>query len=295
MTTQLPPYCNINIDNSGEYYSEKQKKYIKDLSDNKKQKNLFFLGLGFNIFFFILFIGFGLVLYNSNKKIQNKNNQENEENEDIIQNISLWTPGVVISLVIGILCFISIFFTGYKSYLLNKDIEKPIINDNIRPCYSNITKQYVQPQQPQQSNQNTTNRSSPGVDLSLNSSVATGADLSSLNNTVSDQMMNSNTVFTGSGLDQLKGLEISFGNSQNTNNNNTNTQNLLSDTTGVGNLSLDTNQNFSKTANATSTSTGNQGPVTTTSNGAPIVTGNSNNTPSGSSTTATRLNTSSTA
>ncbi len=292
MTTQLPPYCNINIDNSGEYYSEKQKKYIKDLSDNKKQKNLFFLGLGFNIFFLILFIVFGLVLYNSNKKIQNQNNQENEDNEnnkDVIKIVSLWTPGVVISLVIGILCFISIFFTGYKSYLLNKDIEKPVINDNIRPCYSNITKQYVQP------NQITTNRNSPGVDISLNSIVATGADLSSLNTTMNDQMMNSNTIFTGTGLDQLKGLEISFGNTQNTNNSNTNTQNLLSDTTGVGNISLGNNQNFSNTANATSTSTDNQGPVTTTSNGAPISTGTSNNTPSGTSTTTTRLNTSTTA
>ena len=291
MSTQSIPYCNINTIN-GEFFSNKKEKYQKDVEDNKKQKNIFSLGFGLNIFFFILLIFIGFVLYNSNKKLQNQN-QNNEENKDITQFVSLWTPGVVISLIIGILCLISMFFTGYKTIKLNhvnEEIPIPAIDDIYRPCYSRTTKQYIQ------SNQNSTNSTSPGVDVSLNTIVTTGANLNSLNTRINDQTLNTNTTFTGTGLDQLKGLQINFGSSQNTNtnNSNTNTQNVVSDTTGVGNLSLDTNKTYSNTASGTASSTGNQGPVTVTSNGTPIVTGTSNQGPSSSSSTNTRLNSSST-
>jgi hypothetical protein len=293
MSTQSIPYCNINTIN-GEFFSNKKEKYQKDVEDNKKEKKIFSLGFGLNIFFFILLFFIGVVLYNSNKKLQNQN-QDNEENKDVTKFVSLWTPGVVISLIIGILCFISMFFTGYKTIKLNyvnEEIPMPAMDDISRPCYSRTIKQYIQPNQ----NTGNANITGPGVDVSLNTIVTTGANLNSLNTRINDQMLNANTTFTATGLDQLKGVEIIFGSSQNTNtnNNNTNTQNVVSDTTGVGNLSLDTNKTYSNTASGTASSTGNQGPVTVTSTGTPIVTGTSNQGPSTSSNTTTRLNTSST-
>ena len=241
MTTQNPPNCNIT-NTDGEFFSIKQDKYTTEISDNEKQKKIFYLGLGVNILFSIILFIVGFVLLKKNKTDMLTEQKSSEPLE------SPWTIGVIITLGVGLLCLLSIGFTGYKTYSLNTPVEKSVIDDTIRPCYSTSKKQIVQPGP----------TSSSGI-----KSTITG---SNLGKTITDQVLKGQTSVTQSGLDQFdsSNIEITTGASQNTSNAGSGSQLAAIDTTGTGSaFTFNQDQSSINNANAGSTSSGNQDKNTT--------------------------------
>ncbi len=238
MANPAPPYCNLNSVN-GEFFSIKQDKYDKDVKENEKQKKVFIIGLGSNIFFFIVFVGICIALYS-----KNKSNLQNSEQNAVP--ISPWTPGVIITLIIAILCILSMCFTGYKTISLNKGVPKPVIDDEIRPCYSKEKKEILQP----------IPSSQPGSPASgITSTIAT----QNTGALAGQQKFDSTNLFSGSGLEQLD-LSAEFNQLQGSSNMGTGSTLTTVDTTGTGrNFSFDQNQTSTNSANAGSTSSANQG------------------------------------
>ena len=237
MTTQNPPNCNIT-NTDGEFFSMKQDKYTTEISDNEKQKKIFYLGLGVNILFSIILFIVGFVLL---KKNQTEMLTEQKSSEPLE---SPWTTGVIITLGVGVLCLLSIGFTGYKTYSLKKPVEKSVIDDTIRPCYSISKKEIVQP--------------GPTVASSGIKSTITG---SNLGKTITDQVLKGQTSISQSGLDQFdpSNIEITTGASQNTSSAGSGSQIAAIDTTGTGkSFTFNQDQSSMNTANAGSTSSGNQ-------------------------------------
>jgi hypothetical protein len=243
MTKQNLPNCNTTS-TDGEFFSIKQDKYTTEVSDNEKQKKIFYLGLGINILFSIILLIVGFVLLNKNKTEMSTEKKTNEEPLE-----SPWTTGVIICLGIGVLCVLSMIFTGYKTYSLNKPVEKPVFDDITRPCFSTSKNEIVEP---------IVTPSSSGIKSSI-----TGSNLGKV---IADQVLKNQNSVTQSGLDQFdpNNVQITTGASQNTSNTGSGSQLASMDTTGSGSsFKFNQDQTSMNTANAGSTSFGNQGKNTT--------------------------------
>ena len=231
------PNCNYNLP-SGEFYSKNQEAYESELKENDKKHKIYSLGLYISIIIFLISSILFIILFKRNKDIINGTiNQSNNENE--IQLTSAWSVSVIVCLIISILTIGSGIFSGIFMLKYGKTINKPIITDEMRPCYSQIKKELLQPITSQ------TQTTSPTLPTSGIKTSITGGQTGQ---TGGSQNIQSGTSITGTGLDKLKGMDITTQSGELTSTQGGGTQSSINDANTGGSLSFNQNQTNQNTA-----------------------------------------------
>ena len=239
------PNCNYNLP-SGEFYSKKQETYQNELTENDKKFKLYSIGLYASIVIFLISLILFIILFKKNKDIINGTLNQTE-NDNQTQLISPWSVSVIICLIFSILSMGFGIFSGIFMAKYSKSVKKPLIDDETRPCYSKIKKEVLTGI----SSQQTQNAPVPVSSISGN---ITGSQTGQATGT---QTIQSGTTITGSGLDQLKGLEINTQSGESSSIQEGGTRNVLNNVGTGGSFTLDQNQTSQNSAGITSSISGN--------------------------------------
>lgn len=260
------PNCNYNLP-SGEFYSKKQETYENELKQNNKKHKIYSISLYVSIVIFLISFILFIILLKKNKDIINSTINQSEN-----QLTSAWSVSVIICLICSILSVCVGIFSGVFMIKYGKIITKYVIDDEIRPCYSQIKKEILTGMSSQQ-NKTTSDIPTSGV----TSSIITGQT----GKTSGTQNITSGTSINGTGLDQIEGIKINTQSGETTEMQEGGTRNVLNSVeTGKG-LKFNQAQTNQNTSGVSLSVSGNA-----SSNPENVVSGNATSSSSNSGTVA---------
>jgi uncharacterized protein YneF (UPF0154 family) len=241
------PNCNYNL-SSGEFYSKKKEIYDNQLKDNDKKYKIYSLGLYASIVIFLISFILFIVFFTRNKDLL-------KEKENKLT--SVWSTSVIVCIVFSILSFCFGIFTGIFMAKYSQTIKSPLIDDEIRPCFSQIKNKLISPNSPTSSNSSKSpqpNNKTTYVPSTKISGNVTGSQAGKI---TSEQNILSNTSITGTGLDQIKGLEINTQSGQTVDTNQEELRTMLNNMGTDGSFKYEHNQDNKNEMNNISSLSGN--------------------------------------